>query len=111
MEKHLTRMNALLKAGLAGVGIQDRQVRYDRNERAFALGESGIAVALEAPSSGPPRWRIKEIFLFADLKEGGEHPVGSTVAEIPLGREALAARTAIMRMIERRIDSALDSIA
>jgi len=111
MKQHLTRMNALLKAGLEGVGVHDRRVRYDQAERAFLLGDSGIAIALETPSSGAARWRVREVYLFADLEEGGEHPVGGTIEEVALGREMLAAKIAIMRMIERRIDGALDSVA
>ena len=97
----------MLAAGLEGAGVPDRQVTFDQTGF-FRLGQSGIEVAIEPQAK---RWRVREIHLIPDIEEGGEKAVGMTVAEGKLGQEVEIAKVALMRMIEVRIDSGLDSVA
>lgn len=111
MKNLLPRMHSLLKAALAGAGVPDAQVGYDKAGAFFSLGQSGVEVAIERRDGRNWVWLVREIYDFADLEEGGHRPVGATVNVFKVGDEISAAKCAVMRVIEIRVDGGLDAVA
>ena len=111
MDKHASRLKSMLKATIEGALIGNAsEIAYDEAGLVFSIGDSGIEIALEDSPSGA-RWRVRELYEVADVEEGGHHNVGATVILVHVGDEMIAAKAAVMRMIERRIDAVIDSIS
>lgn len=111
MDKHATKLKAMLHAALDGANVRNAgDVTYDENTLVFALGASGVEVVLEdSPEGG--RWRVRELYEVADVEEGGHHNVAGTVSLVHVGDEMIAAKAAVMKLIERRIDTSIDAIS
>jgi hypothetical protein len=110
MSDDITRMRQMLEAAVAGAQVRgDRGIAYDEGGLFFSVGDSGIEVALEQTSSGD-LWRVREVFDIADTVNGGFRTVAGTVSVHHVGDELAVSKSAVMKMIERRIDSALDAV-
>lgn len=107
MEKHLEQMKRYLIAGMAGAGIDRRDLSFSKGAQTFQIADAGVAVALGRTREGAA-WKASESFEVADLREGGFRRVAETICTGRAGEEAAIAKKVLMRIIERRIDTAFD---
>lgn len=106
LERHVRTLRDLLGVAMEAAGVaKASDVDYDANGRFFLVEGTGVEIVLEKTG-----WRVREAYDVADLKEGGTRVAEETVGVARIGEEGLAAKLAAMRVVERKIDGAIDEM-
>jgi hypothetical protein len=104
-------MATLLGVAAAAAGLDVADVKSGA-ESAGVVG-TGVEVTFrrDAMGRGRPGWTVTETFHALEVGSGTARMVTETVGSFPLDDALAAVRAAVMSIIQRRVEAALDSYA
>ena len=104
MDANIKRMKKFLLAACAAGGVADEaSLHYDPTASAFTIGDSRVCVVV-----ADRVWEVVHYYDVVDLANGGMRQIRDRVASFGLDMEAMAAKAAVMRVLEFHLDAAID---